>query len=278
MPKLKAPISLATTFADYTVDEILGEGGAGRVYGGVDSDGMEVAVKLLTNATSDKRKRFKNEIAFLARNRHANVVAVIDHGLANQEVVRGPFYVMRRYTGSLRGLMNRGIVPQQVLPLFSQILDGVECAHLQNVVHRDLKPENILYDNNMLAVADFGIASFLDDVMATLVDTSPAQRLANFLYAAPEQRMPGHKVTVAADIYALGLILNEMFTKAVPHGTEYLLIGGAAPGFGFLDTIVAQMIRPCGQTSPRCGCIQARRTPRSWWRACHIEWRCGAAP
>ena len=36
--------------------------------------------------------------------------------------------------------------------------------------------------------------------------------------------------------------------------------------------------RPCGQTSPRCGCIRARRIPRSWWRACHIGWRCGAAP
>ena len=36
--------------------------------------------------------------------------------------------------------------------------------------------------------------------------------------------------------------------------------------------------RPCGQTSPRCGCMRARQIPRSWWRACHIGWRCGAAP
>jgi TctA family transporter len=36
--------------------------------------------------------------------------------------------------------------------------------------------------------------------------------------------------------------------------------------------------RPCGQTLPRCGCIRARRIPRSWWQACHIGWRCGAAP
>ena len=47
-----------------------------------------------------------------------------------------------------------------MLPLFSQVLDGVEAAHLQDVVHRDLKPENILYDydSRTLAIADFGIA------------------------------------------------------------------------------------------------------------------------
>ena len=38
------------------------------------------------------------------------------------------------------------------------------------------------------------------------------------------------------------------------------------------------LTRPCGQTSPRCGCIRARRIPRSWWRACHTGWRCAAAP
>src|SRR5271163_4688324 len=78
--KLKKPISFETTFGIYVVDELLGEGGAGRVYGGVGIDEKPIALKVLAQdkATTDKRRRFKNEIAFLARNKHPNIVTVID--------------------------------------------------------------------------------------------------------------------------------------------------------------------------------------------------------
>lgn len=125
------------------------------------------------------------------------------------------------------------------------MIDGVEAAHLQGVVHRDLKPENVLYSKriNVLAVADFGVAHFTEDLLATQVVTGPAQRLANFLYAAPEQRVPGTRVDARADIYALGLMLNEMFTGQVPHGTDYRQIGQVADQLGFLDGIVERMLR-----------------------------------
>ncbi len=162
MTRLKKPVTFETTFGVYSVDELLGEGGAGRVYGGAGPDGTPVAVKVLAaeRASADKRGRFKNEISFLARNKHRNIVTVIDHGVARGGAIEGPFYVMRRYQGSLRHLVQGSISPDDVLLLFSQILDGVEAAHLQNVVHRDLKPENILYDRDSgtLAIADFGIA------------------------------------------------------------------------------------------------------------------------
>jgi len=85
---------------------------------------------------------------------------------------------MPRYDGSLRDLMHEGS-PERVLPLFSQILDGVEAAHLQRVVHRDLKPENILYDrgNGRLAIADFGIAHFSEELVATLLLRSSAPKV-----------------------------------------------------------------------------------------------------
>jgi serine/threonine protein kinase len=195
--------------------------------------------------TIDKRRRFKNEIAFLARNKHKNIVSVIDHGVATDKLISGPFYVMSKYHANLRHVMCAGLSPEQVLPLFAGILDGVEAAHLQGAVHRDLKPENVLIDGTTGSptVADFGIASFTDDLVATLVETMPQQRLANFRYAAPEQRVQGQAVRQAADIYALGLILNEMFTGEVPQGTEYQLISNANNDFGFLDDVVEQMIR-----------------------------------
>jgi serine/threonine protein kinase len=228
--KLKQPVTLETTFGTYTVDELIGEGGAGRVYGGAAQDGVSVAIKLLSRdrATTDRRKRFKNEIAFLARNKHVNIVTVIDHGVAKERSFEGPFYVMPRYDCSLRDLMKQGVPGDQILPLFAKIIDGVEAAHLQGAVHRDLKPENVLFDRKTRtpAVADFGIASFTDDLIVTAIETAPAQRLANFLYAAPEQRTAGRSVGPTADIYALGLILNELFTGNVPHGTEYRLLAG----------------------------------------------------
>jgi serine/threonine protein kinase len=141
--------------------------------------------------------------------------------------------------------MHDGISPTNVLLLFGQILDGVEAAHLLGAVHRDLKPENILYGKalNNLAIADFGTARFTEDLLATAVETGPTQRLANFQYAAPEQRSSGMQVLATADIFALGLILNEMFTGAVPQGTEYRLIGQVAKEQEFLDAIVARMLR-----------------------------------
>ena len=254
MTKLKKPVEFETTFGVYTVHELLGEGGAGRVYGGVGPDGTRIAVKVLAGerASPEKRGRFKNEIAFLARNKHRNIVSMLDHGVARDGTIEGPFYVMRRYHSSLRQLMQTSISPGGVLPLFSQVLDGVEAAHLQNVVHRDLKPENILYDvdSGTLAIADFGVARFTEDLIVTLVETAPAQRLANFQYAAPEQRTPGQLVGVQADLYALGLILNEMFTSAVPQGTDYRSISSVSKDFAFLDEIVAKMIRQVAKERP----------------------------
>jgi serine/threonine protein kinase len=190
MRKLRKKVTLETIYTTYTLDEIIGEGGAGRVYGGVGPDETQVAVKVLSTdkATSDKRRRFKNEIAFLEKNTHRNIVSVIDHGISHEEPIKGPFYVMPRYQKNLRVLMNEKISPDRVLPLFIEILDGVEAAHLQDVTHRDLKPENILYHatGGYPLVADFGIARFTEHHLITQVETSPNQKLANFEYAAPE--------------------------------------------------------------------------------------------
>jgi serine/threonine protein kinase len=247
-------MSFDTTFGTYVVDELLGEGGAGRVYGGVGIDNARIALKVLSAGalSSDKRKRFKNEIAFLAKNKHKNIVTVIDHGLLHTDGTPTPFYVMPRYDSNLRELMRTGIQSDAVLPLFSQILDGVEAAHLQDVVHRDLKPENILWEaeSKTLAIADFGTARFTEDVLATTIETGPAQRLANFQYAAPEQRAQGRSVEASADIYALGLILNEMFTGTVPHGTGYRSVGDVAKEHSFLDGIVEKAIRQTPEERP----------------------------
>ncbi len=252
MTTLKASVDLETAFATYRLIEQLGEGGAGRVYGGTDPSGTDIAIKVLTSDAAEKRRRFKNEIAFLLRNRHANIVSVIDHGVAVGARIKGPFYVMPRFASSLRSAIVQKMPPEKAMQLYSQILDGVEAAHLLGVSHRDLKPENVLITTggNAAAVADFGIAHFTADLMHTAVETAPTTRLANFQYAAPEQRVPSRAVTAAVDIYALGLMLNELFTGHVPHGTEYQRIAVVAPDYGFLDPIVAEMLRQTPSERP----------------------------
>jgi len=249
----KLPV-FSTTFGSYRAVKILGEGGSGRVFAAEDDDGKEYAIKLLNseNASTEKARRFKNEILFGTRNQHKNIVSISDHGLWTGNTVPLQFYVMPVYAGTLRHLIKTGPKPEQVLPLFGQILDGLEAAHLLGVVHRDIKPENILLDSVLTPlIADFGIAHFTAEELATTVETMLSSRLANFIYAAPEQRQQGRTVDQRADIFALGLVLNEMYTGDIPHGTGYATINSRYPAFGFLDAFVASMIAQRPEDRPQ---------------------------
>jgi len=236
-----------TAFSIFTSVGVIGEGGAGRVFRVTDEDGGVFAIKMLDpgKANREKRKRFQNELHFCLKTKHPNIIQVLDHGILRLDRSSAAFYVMPFYSGSLRTLIKGGISPGKVLGYFSQLLDGVEAAHILKVFHRDLKPENVLYDNrtDRLVIADFGIASFGEEELYTLVATSPQARLANFQYAAPEQRSRGAVVDHRADIYALGLILNEMFTGEIPHGTGYKTISATAPELVYCDDLVSIMLR-----------------------------------
>jgi serine/threonine protein kinase len=241
-PVHKYPQVCVGGFGKYTLGKSIGNGGAGVVYKAQTDDNTPCAVKILAATQESKIKRFKNEIFFCLRNQHRNIISVLDYGQTTDGKV---FYVMPLYGGALRNLLSMGIEQDRVLDLFSQILDGVEAAHLNEVCHRDLKPENILWDQTTktLIVADFGIARFKEEDLQTAVETSDQERLANFLYSAPEQRVKGKTVDQRADIYALGLILNEMFTDDVPQGTGFKRISTVAPTFRYLDAAVDSMVQ-----------------------------------
>jgi len=241
----------------YTAVEPIGTGGAGIVYRVQDVDGQNFALKCLNAADSVKRKRFSNELFFCQKNHHENIVRVLDFGFDGEK--GQPFYVMPLYDGTLRKRMTACLTSDQVLPLFDQVLSGVEAAHLLGVHHRDLKPENILYDSasNRLVVADFGIAHFEQEELLTAVETKDQERLANFTYAAPEQRIRESKVGPQADIFALGLMLNEMFTGSVPLARGHPVIATFSPSHTYLDEIVARMIQHSpADRYPRIGKIK----------------------
>jgi serine/threonine protein kinase len=244
-----------TPFETYEViGAPIGEGGAGRVYPVKSGSNERLALKCLSpeRITTDRRKRFKNEIAFCSKYEHRNIIQVLDSGLSIINGAKCPFYVMPEFPMTLRKLLDQGISSEKVLPLFSQILDGIDAAHQLSAFHRDLKPENILYDptKDLAVIADFGIAHFEEDAIATQVDTKITAKMANLGYSAPEQRIRGKKVDHRADIFALGLILNEMFTGIVPHGTGYKVIAFVAPDFAYLDPLVERMIQNNPEARP----------------------------
>lgn len=115
----------------------------------------------------------------------------------------------------------------------------VEVIHSDGVIHRDIKPENILIGmDNLPVLADFGIAHFEDFSVTKTKDL-----LANRLYFAPEQGKGADqtKITAAVDVFAVGLITNEIFTGSIPRGSNFKTISQAEPLLGDLDDLVRRM-------------------------------------
>lgn len=245
---MKTPSVFETYSQIYTyANRTFGEGGCGRVVEVRDESGDVYALKWLLpdRVSTAKRKRFKNELAFCSRANHHRIIRVLDAGFVTAGGEKCPFYVMQKYAGTLRIHMQRGLRPVDVLPIFLNMLDGVEAAHICGIWHRDLKPENVLClaTPTDLVIADFGIAHFTDDLLETSVETQQGAWLANMHYAAPEQRRKDGVVDQRCDIYALGLILNELFTNDLPQGKGHKLIADIAPEFGYLDDIVDWMLQ-----------------------------------
>jgi serine/threonine protein kinase len=236
-------------FSTYSLGKNIGSGGAGIVYEARTEDDELCAVKILKTDQTSKAKRFKNEIFFGVRNRHRNIISALDFGRTADAKI---FYVMPIYSSTLRKLISDGIKKEGVLDFFAQILDGVEAAHQRDVCHRDLKPENILFDEvtATLVIADFGIARFKEQDLQTAIETGGHEKLANFQYAAPEQRIRGRVVDHRADIYALGLILNEMFTGDVLQGTGFKRIGSIAAKYSYLDPVIDSMVQQAPENRP----------------------------
>jgi serine/threonine protein kinase len=236
-----------TIFNTYKEISVIGEGGSGIVYQAVDEDNARYAIKMLKDtANKEKKARFKNELHFQLKIGHPNIIPVTDYGLFQEGELQLPFYVMPYYDKSLRALIQDGIKANDAEKYISDILDGVEAAHKLRIIHRDLKPENILYDKqtNRLLIADFGIARFEEENLYTAVQTKDTTRLANFRYSAPEQRDPRKHglIDEKSDIYAIGLIMNELFTGDVPQGVDYNTISQCNSDYGFLDEIIQKMI------------------------------------
>jgi serine/threonine-protein kinase len=195
----------------YRVVSLLGRGGMGEVYRANDLLlGQTVALKFLpAEWASDESRlaRFRNEVRIARQVSHPNVCRVYDIG----EVEGSPYLSMEYVDGEdLASLLRRigRLPPDKALEIARQLCAGLAAAHDKGVLHRDLKPGNIMLDGlGQLRITDFGLAGVAGEVKDIRSGT-PA-------YMAPEQRS-GQEVTSRSDIYALGVVLHEVFTGKRP--------------------------------------------------------------
>jgi serine/threonine-protein kinase len=193
----------------YRIVGMLGKGGMGEVYRADDLTlDQAVALKFLPEKVAqdpERRERFYNEVRVARQISHPNACRIYDIGQAE-----GQHFISMEYIDGedLASLLRRiGRLPaDKALEISRQMCAGVAAAHEKGVLHRDLKPANIMIDGQgRVRIADFGLAGGVEEPGgAGGVEGTPA-------YMAPEQ-FTGKGASISSDIYALGLVMYEMFT------------------------------------------------------------------
>jgi hypothetical protein len=185
----------------------------GEVYRATDLTlGQSVALKFLPHEAAANQallERFHGEVRVARQVSHPNVCRVYDIG----EVDGMPYLSMEYIDGEdLASLLRRiGRLPaDKALEAARKICAGLAAAHDRGVIHRDLKPQNIMMNKRgEVLIMDFGLAALAGSL------TGIEARNGTPAYMAPEQ-LKGAEVTARSDIYALGLVLYEIFTGKRP--------------------------------------------------------------
>jgi serine/threonine-protein kinase len=210
---------IGQVFGNYKVTQKLGEGGMGEVFRGVDMMlEREVAIKFLRPELASQAQvveRFRSEAVTLAKLQHPNIATLYSF------MRQGDSFVM--VLEFVRGvtldhvIQQRGAIPvESAIPIFCQMLDGIQEAHSEGIIHRDIKPANMmLTDKGTLKVLDFGIAR----ILGTARMTRQGNIIGTIEYMSPEQ-VRGFETDARSDIYSLGMLLYEMLTARCPFDIQ----------------------------------------------------------
>jgi len=231
----EATLKPGALLGNYRVVSLLGEGGMAEVYLAERADEQfqkRVAIKLIKRGldTNAIQRRFRREREILASLEHPNIARLLDAGTTADGL---SYFVMECVEGQpiTEFCVARKLSLDEQLRLFCIVCDAVSYAHQHLVVHRDLKPSNILVTSDGAPkLLDFGIAKLLAPDQTQLANTIPEERVLTRDYASPEQ-LGGERVTTAADVYSLGIVLRE-------------LIGDEKSSRGDLRNIISKAVQP----------------------------------
>jgi hypothetical protein len=210
----------------YKLVEVMASGAMGAVFKAERVPiGKLVAVKFLHAAFVNDGEflaRFERETRVMSKLSHPNCVSVLDFGVWEG----APYLVMDFVAGTtLRARMDDGPLPAaQALAFTRQIASGLAHAHEHGIVHRDIKPANMMISDEIghgerVRILDFGLARLQgggagrDATQSHIVVGTPN-------YMAPEQTVPGSTIDARTDIYAVGVVLFEMFAGDHPFHAD----------------------------------------------------------
>lgn len=219
------PLVGRTIGGAYHIQEIVGVGGMGRVYRAEQRAlGRTVAIKVIhPHLLGDEQTvaRFYTEARAASRLNHPNSVSIIDFGRTDDGIL---YLAMEFITGEdlASVLHDEGPLPfLRVIDILLGVLDALGEAHALDIVHRDLKPENVILrplrtGGDLVKVVDFGLATIVGGQSSV---TKPGLVCGTPDYMPPEQGR-GDPVDGRGDLYALGVVLYELLTDALPFEDE----------------------------------------------------------
>ncbi|MET0554981.1 MAG: protein kinase, partial [Vicinamibacteria bacterium] len=219
---LSATLRLGSVIAGrYEIQAQLGKGGMGVVYRAHDRLlDEQVAIKVLRPEVArdaEISRRFQSEIKLARRVSHKNVCRIHEYGED-----QGLRYISMEYMQGVdlrQVIRERGGLPtDEAFTSALQIADGLSAIHDVGVIHRDLKTPNIMRDTRgQIRLMDFGIAKEWGAAAASATATGLVMGTPE--YMSPEQAR-GEKIDFRSDIYALGIVIFELFTGRLPFRAE----------------------------------------------------------
>lgn len=218
---------------------VLGEGGMARVWEARDrTTGTRVALKeILGEQDEHAVERLRREAAAAMLLAHPNICRALDYN-----VVEGDRWIAFELVEgvSLRDVIKSLMpLPSNVAAvLLDQLLAALQHAHASGVLHRDIKPRNIMVTRDgVLKLLDFGIARSVDD--PTLTQTGALVGTPS--YMSPEQAL-GERLDGRSDLFAVGILLHEMFTGASPYAANDVAV--------MLTRLMTTPVPPLAEVAP----------------------------